>query len=93
MRANTTVNPLQLGKANNLVISGFYRFSRNLMYLGMLFVLVGVVVWNGTISGFFILPAFIWFMNEVQIIPEKHAMEELFGEQYLRYKQRVRRWL
>ena len=40
-RARTTVNPLQPATASHLVVSGIYRRTRNPMYLGRYFILLG----------------------------------------------------
>ena len=40
-RARTTVNPLSPDQASSLVITGFYRYTRNPMYLGLLILLLG----------------------------------------------------
>jgi protein-S-isoprenylcysteine O-methyltransferase Ste14 len=39
-RANTTVNPLKPQAASSLVTTGIYRYTRNPMYLGLLFLIV-----------------------------------------------------
>ncbi len=43
-RAQTTINPTKPESSSSLVISGIYKLSRNPMYLGFLFVLVGWAV-------------------------------------------------
>ncbi len=32
-------------------------------------------------------------MNQFQIKPEERALEQLFGAEYVDYKQKVRRWI
>ena len=39
-KAKTTVNPTKPDKASSLVCSGIYRYTRNPMYTGLLFVLI-----------------------------------------------------
>jgi len=89
----TTVNPISPEKATSLVIDGFYRFTRNPMYLGMLLVLAGTGLIFATLSPFVLLPFFVLTMNFLQIKPEEKALEKIFSEQYIEYKKRVRRWL
>lgn len=89
----TTVNPISPEKATNLVIGGFYRFTRNPMYLGMLSILTGTALLFGSLSPVVMLPFFIYTMNELQIMPEEIALEKIFSSQYTSYKQKVRRWL
>ena len=90
---NTTISPISPEKATNLVIGGFYRFTRNPMYLGMLSILAGAAMLFGALSTILTLPVFIITMNELQIKPEEVALEKIFAEQYINYKQKVRRWL
>jgi protein-S-isoprenylcysteine O-methyltransferase Ste14 len=59
----------------------------------MLIILVAAVLKIGHPAGFIVLPFYIWYMNRFQIRPEEAAMEEKFGEEYLKYKRRVRRWI
>ncbi|TRD11930.1 isoprenylcysteine carboxylmethyltransferase family protein [Erythrobacter insulae] len=92
-RAKTTVTPLKPEKASRLVVSGFYRFSRNPMYLGMLLILAGVAVWFGSFANIIILIAFVFYITAFQIKPEEARLDQLFGAEYRAYRQRVRRWL
>jgi len=92
-QARTTSNPLNPSKASNLVTSGIYRFTRNPMYLGMLFVLIGGIIEFGALLGFVIIPLFVWYMTRFQIMPEEQIIEGLFGQDYRDYKQQVRRWI
>ncbi len=89
----TTVNPLRPETASSLVISGIYRNTRNPMYLGLLFYLLGWGSYLGSIPSLLFIGFFVLFMNRFQIKPEERAMESLFGKEYLEYKSSVRRWL
>lgn len=93
VRHKTTVNPIQLERSSALVVNGAYRFSRNPMYLGMLLLLLALEAWLANPWTLFVLVGFVWLMNTIQIKPEEAAMEKLFGNQYRRYRQKVRRWL
>jgi len=42
---------------------------------------------------FFLLPAFVLYMNRFQILPEERALSAKFGKAYDSYQQGVRRWL
>lgn len=92
-RRKTTVNPLTPSKTNALVIDGFYRFSRNPMYLGILMILTGWTLWLGNVLNIVLLGLFIWVINELQIKPEEKALREKFGAEYEAYCKRVRRWI
>ena len=92
-RRKTTVNPLTPSKTNALVVDGFYRFSRNPMYLGILMILTGWGLWLGNILNLALLALFIWVINELQIKPEEKALREKFGAAYEAYCKRVRRWI
>ena len=93
LKHKTTVNPIRPEKASALVINGFYRFTRNPMYLGMAFILTGSALLFANIGSLLVLPFFIACMNYLQIKPEEKILENIFKEGYLEYKKTVRRWL
>jgi protein-S-isoprenylcysteine O-methyltransferase Ste14 len=92
-RAKTTLNPIHPGAASALVTSGIYRFTRNPMYLGLFFVLVGWAAWLQNVLAPIGAPLFILYMNRFQIIPEERALSAIFGGQFRAYATRVRRWI
>ena len=63
------------------------------MYLGMVVVLVGIAVLFGNASPFLIAPMFGWLIQTKFVKFEEALLEKTFGDEYLRYKQNVRRWL
>ncbi len=76
-----------------IVVRGPYRFSRNPIYLAMVFLQLGIGVWANSLW-FFVLavicvPLFAWGV----ISREERYLERKFGDGYLTYKARVRRWL
>ena len=92
-RAKTTINPMDPASSSSLVLSGIYKFSRNPMYLGFLLALFGWAVFLSNALAFVFLPAFIFYMNRFQIEPEEKALAGKFGQEFVDYKSRVRRWL
>ena len=92
-KQKTTVNPLDIEKASSLVISGVFKYSRNPMYLGMVFILVSVALKFNLIGGIILTLLFALFITRFQIIPEEAVMEKLFKEEFDSYKKETRRWL
>jgi protein-S-isoprenylcysteine O-methyltransferase Ste14 len=90
-RAGTAVLPFAPSTA--LVEDGPFRFTRNPMYVGILLVLAGLFVLLGTLSPLLVIPPFFWLIRARFVVPEEAHMERHFGERYLDYKRRVRRWL
>ncbi|MGH8742056.1 MAG: methyltransferase family protein, partial [Burkholderiales bacterium] len=70
-----------------------YRFTRNPMYLGMSGALLGAAVYLGSLTPFVVVPAFMALLADRFIAPEEAFLERAFGQAYLDYKARVRRWL
>ena len=87
----TTLNPF--GEPATVVQDGFYRFSRNPMYLGMLLVLAGIAIWLGNFLALFFAPVFAAIMSRYYIVREEQILDARFGEAYRAYRQRVRRWI
>ena len=92
-RQNTTVNPISIEKASSLVVNGVFKYSRNPMYLGMLFILLGLTFKFNLIGGLFFTSIFMLFITIFQIKPEEIAMEKLFDQEWKNYTKNVRRWL
>tara|TARA_B100001057_G_C22818516_1_gene938451 strand:- start:525 stop:977 length:453 start_codon:yes stop_codon:yes gene_type:complete len=92
-KQNTTVNPIKIEKASSLVVAGIFQYSRNPMYLGMLFVLTGLMFKFNLIGGFIFTLLFMLFMTVFQIKPEEQIMSKLFGDEFNEYKKKVRMWL
>ena len=90
---NTTINPIKIETASSLVVSGIFNYSRNPMYLGMALILLGLSLKFNLIGGLIFTALFILFITNFQIKPEEKAMQKIFGEEFLSYKNRVRRWL
>lgn len=89
----TTVNPMEPENSSTVVNTGVFALSRNPMYLGMLLILLGGAVLSMNTIAFILLPVFVLYMNSFQIAPEEQALLEKFGEEYLNYKAKVRRWI
>ena len=87
----TPVKPHE--KPSSLIRDGPFHFSRNPMYLGMVLILLGIAIFLGTASIF--IPALFFFLiMELKFIPlEEKFMEEVFGENFIEYRKRVRKWL
>jgi protein-S-isoprenylcysteine O-methyltransferase Ste14 len=92
-RAKTTVNPMKPDSSTALVVSGIYSRTRNPMYLGFFFMLVGWAILLSNVLAFLLLPAFVLYMNRFQIEPEERALASLFGQAFESYRARVRRWV
>ena len=92
-KQKTTVNPISIENASSLVVSGIFKYSRNPMYLGMSFVLLGLAFKFNVIGGLLFTGIFMLFITIFQIKPEEVAMEKLFGQEWKDYTKNVRRWL
>jgi protein-S-isoprenylcysteine O-methyltransferase Ste14 len=90
-RHRTTVKPHESPTA--LVTSGPFRLSRHPMYLGMLAILLWVGILLGSAVTFVFPIVFVILMEAVFIPLEERNLEEIFGERYLGYRKKVRRWI
>ncbi len=88
---NTTIKPFQ--ESSYLVKEGIFNYSRNPIYLGMVFFLIGLWIFLGSLSPVFIIPLFAGLIQELFIKQEEKMLEDKFGEEYQEYKVTVRRWI
>lgn len=76
-----------------IIDSGPFRYSRNPVYVAfaLLQIALGFVMNNAWII-FLAIPA-VLAMQQIVIVREEAYLEARFGDEYLCYKRRVRRWL
>ncbi|MGC2424611.1 MAG: isoprenylcysteine carboxylmethyltransferase family protein [Nitrospirota bacterium] len=84
---------ISLVPQNRLITSGPYSFSRNPLYLGgNVFIFLGAVLFLGSPSGIFLTVVNI-LVVDIMVKREEKQLEREFGEEWVRYRNRVRRWL
>ncbi len=93
LKKHTTANPMKPQNTTGLITTGLYKISRNPMYMGLLTVLAGYAIYLGSLTPFLGLPVYYFIVTEMQIKPEEAILEDKFGQEYLDYKSKVRRWL
>lgn len=89
--AQTTVKPFQ--ESAVLVTDGVYRISRHPMYLGFVLILLGLAVLLRSLTPSFVIPIFAVLMDRAFIVVEERMLAEKFGQAWLKYKAKVRRWV
>lgn len=87
----TTVKPFE--PSSTLVTEFPFSISRNPMYLGVTLMLLGVALLLGSASALFPVVAFGILMDLRFIRVEERMLAQRFGEEWDRYRARVRRWL
>ncbi len=80
-------------KPRKLVTNGLFKFSRNPIYLGFTISLIGVWILLGTILPVIGILIFIVVTNNYYIPYEEQIMGKVFGNEYKKYKSKVRRWI
>ena len=76
---------------NELVTTGVYAYVRNPVYSAFMFVCTGVLLIYGNLV-LLVLPIFYWgFMTVLMKLTEEKWLENLYGKEYVQYRQRVNR--
>ncbi len=75
-----------------LVVEGPYKYSRNPVYLEVITLFTGIGMILGSWT-FIMANAAVFIVFRFFIRWEEKKLEETFGEEYLEFKKRVRRWL
>jgi protein-S-isoprenylcysteine O-methyltransferase Ste14 len=87
----TTVEPGQ--QPTSLVMDGVFRVTRNPLYLSLLLFVAGLAVATDVMwfaPGVLVL----WLLlDRLVVTAEERMLEATFGEEYMAYKRRTRRWL
>lgn len=76
-----------------LVVSGLYKFSRNPMYIAVTIILIGwAMVFRS--QSLWVYAAIIAFFFHLRVIFfEERFLAKAHGDQFVRYKAKVRRWV
>ena len=90
-RAGTNVDPYHPTTA--IVERGPYRHTRNPLYVGMALVYAGVAARANALPAALLLPVVLHLVDRGVVRREERYLEGKFGEEYLAYKGRVRRWI
>ena len=89
--ARTTVRPDR--PASALITGGIFARSRNPLYLSLLMLYGGVGIYHGWWWPIIISPLLVLTMNRWIIAKEENYLTARFGDSYLEYCRRVRRWV
>ena len=93
IKSKTTIDPIKFKKVNKLVTSGIYKYSRNPMYLGLLLIVISSSILYLNIYSVSTPIFFYYWINRFQIQREEIFLTEKFGNEYLSYKTKTRRWI
>jgi protein-S-isoprenylcysteine O-methyltransferase Ste14 len=90
-KAQTTVKPFE--EPTVLITSDAFQFSRNPMYLGFIFIMLGIAILLGSLSPYLVFLVFVILIDRVFINVEEQMLADKFGVEWEAYKNRTRRWL
>jgi len=76
-----------------LTTEGPFRYSRNPGYLALAMIYAGIAIVRNSLWAIFLLPLVVYVTQREVIGREERYLERTFGEEYLAYKARVRRWV
>jgi protein-S-isoprenylcysteine O-methyltransferase Ste14 len=90
-RAGT--DPIPFNPSTRIVSHGLYRFTRNPMYIGFALCTLGLAILVDSAWMLLAVPIGLVLIDRIVITREERYLERKFGEEYLNYKRRVRRWV
>jgi len=90
-RAGTNVDPYH--PTTSIVDAGPYQFTRNPLYVGMTLMYCGISALSNAFAPILLLSVVLAIMRRGVIEREERYLERKFGDEYLSYKERVRRWM
>jgi protein-S-isoprenylcysteine O-methyltransferase Ste14 len=76
-----------------LTTEGPFRYSRNPSYLALAMLYAGIAVLRNSLWAILLLLVVLGVIQREVIGREERYLERTFGEEYLAYKRRVRRWV
>jgi protein-S-isoprenylcysteine O-methyltransferase Ste14 len=83
---------VDLEQPSTLISTGPYAISRNPMYIGWTLLYLGAALITRNAWVFASLPVVAGLIHR-DVLREEHTLERAFGEEYVRYRKLVRRYL
>jgi protein-S-isoprenylcysteine O-methyltransferase Ste14 len=78
---------------STLVQDGPFRYSRNPGYLSLVMLYAGIAILRNALWAILFMPLLLLITQRELIEREGRYLERIFGEEYLAYKRRGRRWV
>jgi protein-S-isoprenylcysteine O-methyltransferase Ste14 len=91
LASNTAVPPHR--STTTLISAGPFSLTRNPLYLSVLMLYAGIAVLVNEVLMLCLLPVMLVALDRGAVIHEEEYLERKFGDRYLEYKRRVRRWI
>jgi protein-S-isoprenylcysteine O-methyltransferase Ste14 len=85
--------PAPFDPPRQFVAFGPYRWVRNPIYVGGVTLLVGFGLWRQSSSILLLAVALALALHLFVLVVEEPGLERRFGENYLRYKRMINRWV
>lgn len=85
--------PFPWNPPKKLAVTGPFRYTRNPIYLSWAFMISGVAIFTNLLALFIILLLFIATVHFGIVLGEESSLRKRYGNKYLNYKKRVRRWI
>jgi len=85
--------PVPVRPPQKLVIIGPYKYVRNPIYISEILILFGLSIYFGSASLLILTFAAALFFHLVVIFFEEMSLERRYGEEFLKYKREVPRWI
>ncbi len=90
-KAKTNIEPWK--PTTKILDTGFYGYSRNPIYVAMILIYLGISCFFNSLWFLPFLLIVLIVIHFGVILREEKYLENKFGEDYLDYKKRVRRWI
>jgi protein-S-isoprenylcysteine O-methyltransferase Ste14 len=84
---------LKIQKSNHMIDEGVFLKSRNPMYMGMTILISGLSLFSTNVIALFLPFIFMVLVRFLFIRKEEQLLFETFGDDYLEYINKVRRWI
>jgi len=76
-----------------IVTEGFFRYSRNPLYVSLMLIYSGIAVYSNSLWLIFLLPLLFAGLERGVVLREERYLEGKFGDEYVQFKRKVRRWI